>query len=94
MVYTPQAVILSNGDACHPGDSVVYDDTISNRTYRRIGRVIEIVQIIGSAAEIAGKADFVLVSRAIVGDAHDAYCMRRVEDLGEVQCLNIAVSII
>ncbi|KAJ6616937.1 hypothetical protein B0H10DRAFT_1798409, partial [Mycena sp. CBHHK59/15] len=89
LVYTPDMVVLENGDACSAGDSVVYDDVTNSSTYRRIGCVVEIVQVIGSAAEKAGKADFILVSRAIVGEAHDLYCMRRLQVMDEVHCLNV-----
>jgi hypothetical protein len=46
--------------------------------YQRVGRVVEVVQIAGSPAERAGKADFVLIMRGIPGEAHDIYKMRRV----------------
>ncbi|KAJ7475625.1 hypothetical protein B0H11DRAFT_2427303 [Mycena galericulata] len=89
-VYTPSIITLVNGDACAVGDSIVYDDvTATTGTYRRIGQVLEIVQIIGSPAEEAGKADLILVSRALVGEAHSLYCMRRVQATDEVQFVTV-----
>ncbi|KAJ7764528.1 hypothetical protein DFH07DRAFT_376904 [Mycena maculata] len=94
LVYTPGVIILTNGDACRVGDSVVYDSTTDTGTYRRIGRVIEIVQVLGSPAEQAGKADLVVVARTVIGESHNLYCMRRVQEMDEVQSLNIKVSVI
>ncbi|KAJ7176536.1 hypothetical protein C8R46DRAFT_1213111 [Mycena filopes] len=71
------------------GDSVVYDDATTTGTYRRIGNVVEIIQIIGSVAQESGQANFILVSRTIVGEAHTLYCMKQVQTLEEVQCLKI-----
>ncbi|KAJ7019780.1 hypothetical protein C8F04DRAFT_1404097 [Mycena alexandri] len=88
-VHTPGVVVLGNGDSCNVGDSVVYDEVTTIGTCRRIGNVVEIVQIIGSVAQESGKADFVLVSRTIVGEAHALYCMRQIEGIDEVQALNI-----
>ncbi|KAJ7502053.1 hypothetical protein B0H11DRAFT_1712975, partial [Mycena galericulata] len=89
LVYTPGVVQLINGDSCSVGNSIVYDDITTAGTYRRIGQVVEIIQIVGSVAEEAGKADFILVSRAIVGEPHSLYCMRRVQAMDELQCLAI-----
>ncbi|KAJ7736951.1 hypothetical protein DFH07DRAFT_842427, partial [Mycena maculata] len=89
LVYTPGVIILTNGDACRVGDSVVYDSTTYAGTYRHIGRVIEIVQVLGSPAEQAGKADLVIVARTVIGESHNLYCMRRVQEMDEVQSLNI-----
>ncbi|KAF7344648.1 hypothetical protein MVEN_01625000 [Mycena venus] len=72
---------------CGIGDGVVYDDPATSS--RRIGSVVEIVQILGSAAEQSGIADFLLVTPAIVGEAHDLYSMRRLQSINEYKCLNI-----
>ncbi|KAJ7641154.1 hypothetical protein FB45DRAFT_1124604 [Roridomyces roridus] len=88
-VHTPEIVTLGNGDMCRVGDSVVYDNTTTTGTYRCIGRVVEIVQVIGSPAERSGKADLVLVARTVVGEPHDLYCMRRVEETTVCEMVDI-----
>ncbi|KAF8146280.1 hypothetical protein K438DRAFT_1781149 [Mycena galopus ATCC 62051] len=88
-VHTPAHVTLANSDSCSTGDSVVYEDS-TPVTYRRIGLVVEIVQILGSAAEKRGAADFVLVSPTIFGEPHELYNMRRLQSINKYMCLNIA----
>ncbi|KAJ6631547.1 hypothetical protein B0H10DRAFT_1772594, partial [Mycena sp. CBHHK59/15] len=78
-VYTPKSITLGNGDICSAGDWVVWDEIIGQTLHNRIGQVVEIVQVIGSPAYQARKADFVLVMRSIVGEAHEVYKMRRVQ---------------
>ncbi|KAJ7913831.1 hypothetical protein B0H13DRAFT_2232248 [Mycena leptocephala] len=91
-VHTPASVILANGDTCGVGDAIVYDDSIYSpipTTYRRIGSVVEIVQILGSPAEQSGIADFILVAPAIVGEPHGLYHMRRIHPIDEYKCLSV-----
>ncbi|KAJ7688778.1 hypothetical protein B0H14DRAFT_2420963, partial [Mycena olivaceomarginata] len=86
-VHTPAYVTLANGDSCGVGDAIVYDPATPSS--RRICSVAEIVQILGSTAEQSGIADFLLVTPAIVGEAHDLYSMRRFQSINEYKCLNI-----
>ncbi|KAJ6604914.1 hypothetical protein B0H10DRAFT_1957403 [Mycena sp. CBHHK59/15] len=78
-VYTPKSITLGNGDICSAGDWVVWDEIIGQTLHNHIGQVVEIVQVIGSPAYQARKADFVLVMHSIVGEAHEVYKMRRVQ---------------
>ncbi|KAJ6559327.1 hypothetical protein B0H10DRAFT_1845916 [Mycena sp. CBHHK59/15] len=73
--YTPKSTVLANGDSCKPGDWIVWTELLNQILYHRIGQVVELVQIVGSPADQAGKADFVLVMRAIPGEPHDVYKM-------------------
>ncbi|KAJ7127459.1 hypothetical protein C8R43DRAFT_897443, partial [Mycena crocata] len=75
------AVILSNGDKCIVGDWVVWVQSNGQTEISRIGCVAEIVQAVGSTAQRAGKADFALLSRTIIGEAHSIYKMRRLEPI-------------
>ncbi|KAJ6555271.1 hypothetical protein B0H10DRAFT_1967828 [Mycena sp. CBHHK59/15] len=62
-VFTPKTVTLNNGDSCEAGSWVVWTEIIGQTLHHRIGCVAEIVQI-------AGAADFVLVTQTIIGGAH------------------------
>ncbi|KAJ7933149.1 hypothetical protein B0H13DRAFT_1560248, partial [Mycena leptocephala] len=72
---TPKSVTLINGDTCAVGDWVVWVQSVAQGSFSRIGRVAEIVQLVGSAAQRKGAADYVFVSRTTVGDPHDVYKM-------------------
>ncbi|KAJ7269484.1 hypothetical protein C8J57DRAFT_1435517 [Mycena rebaudengoi] len=88
--YTPKAVTLQNGDSCEAGDWIVWDDLNSQR---RIGCVVEIVQMVGSSTYRADTADFIVATETIIGEVHDVYKMRRLEPItGEYQCIQIDVS--
>ncbi|KAJ7020784.1 hypothetical protein C8F04DRAFT_1213983 [Mycena alexandri] len=65
---------------CPANDWVVWVDSFGRS---RIGRVIEIIQVAGSPAQQSGAADFVLVSRTIIGEAHDIYKMRRLQPVAD-----------
>ncbi|KAJ7270338.1 hypothetical protein C8J57DRAFT_1435474 [Mycena rebaudengoi] len=75
--YTPKSTLLPNGDTCGAGDWVVWTEVLNRRLYHRIGQVTEVVQILGSPADKSGKADFVLIMKAIPGEAHNVYKMRK-----------------
>jgi hypothetical protein len=60
----------------------------------RIGCVAEIVQFVGSIAQQKGLADFVLVSRTIVGEPHDVYKMRCLQKIpNEYLCVQTKVGL-
>ncbi|KAJ7126468.1 hypothetical protein C8R43DRAFT_897899 [Mycena crocata] len=80
-VFTAESVTLMNGDSCSIGDWVVWIETTGQISVSKIGCVAEIIQIIGSPAHGAGMPDFLLVSRTIVGEAHDVYKMRRLQPI-------------
>ncbi|KAJ7478788.1 hypothetical protein B0H11DRAFT_2423771 [Mycena galericulata] len=75
--YTPKQMVLANGDVCTAGDWIVWTEVLNQVLHHHIGQVVEVVQIQGSPALRAGKADFVLVMRAIPGEAHTVYKMRQ-----------------
>jgi hypothetical protein len=81
--FTPGAVTLINGDVCSVGDWVVWVESVGRTKTSRTGCVAEIVQLAGSTAQQAGKADFLLLSRTIIGDGHDIYKMRRLEPIAD-----------
>ncbi|KAJ7716484.1 hypothetical protein DFH07DRAFT_907412 [Mycena maculata] len=74
--FTPTETILANGDVCGAGDWIVWTEVLNQIQHHRIGQVVEVVQIPSSRAHQAGKADFLLVMRAIPGEAHSVYKMR------------------
>ncbi|KAF7303282.1 hypothetical protein MKEN_01292300 [Mycena kentingensis (nom. inval.)] len=88
-----ESTILANGDVCRPGNFVVYDCQVAQpgshsfETQRRIGSTVEIVQIANSPVAQPQVADFILVSRTIVGEPHRAYGMRHLEKLEELQAI-------
>lgn len=79
--FTPGTVTLINGDVCSVGDWVVWADCIDQTEISRIGCVVEIIQLAGSAAQQAGMADFLLLSRTIIGEGHNIYKMRRLQPI-------------
>ncbi|KAF8139364.1 hypothetical protein K438DRAFT_2117929, partial [Mycena galopus ATCC 62051] len=90
--FTPKSVKLINGDICGAGDWVVWDEFIEpmRTNYTRIGCVVEIIKAVGSQARRDGTANFVLLSRAIIGDAHDLYKMRHLQPIpNEYKCVEI-----
>jgi hypothetical protein len=92
-VFTPKSVTLINGDVCTAGEWVVWVESNEHGRFNRIRSVAEIIQIAGSSAQRAGKADFVLLSRTIIGDVHPVYKMRSLQPiLNEFQAVKIDVS--
>jgi hypothetical protein len=92
--YTPKSTVLVNSDICKAGDWIVWTEAIGRILHHRIGQVVEVVQIEGSPAQRAGKADFVLVMRAIPGEAHNLYKMRRLSPVrSEHRTVQIKVNI-
>jgi hypothetical protein len=79
--FTPMSVTLINGDNCTIGDWVVWIQSNGQSDISRIGCVAEIVQLAGSPAQRQGLADFILVSRTIIGEPHNVYKMRRLEPI-------------
>ncbi|KAJ7919964.1 hypothetical protein B0H13DRAFT_2230810 [Mycena leptocephala] len=79
--FTPGTVTLINGDVCSVGDWVVWAECIDQTEISRIGCVVEIIQLAGSAAQQAGVADFLLLSRTIIGEGHNIYKMRRLQPI-------------
>lgn len=91
--FTPKAVTLINGDVCTVGDWIVWVQFTAQSQISRIGQVVEIVQHVGSAAQREGVADFILVSRTIVGEPHDIYKMRHLQIIpGEYLPVQIKVT--
>lgn len=82
---TPEGVYAGNGDLCKAGNWVIYEDHLDANSGRqlRLGRVLEVLQRIGSASHSKDRADAVLIDRAIAGDSHDYYHMPRVQLLDE-----------
>ncbi|KAJ7177170.1 hypothetical protein C8R46DRAFT_989326 [Mycena filopes] len=78
---TSKSVRLINNDLCALGDWVVWVQDLTGQKVNRVGQVVEIVQLVGSAAQREGFADFILVSRTIVGEPHDLYKMRRLQPI-------------
>jgi hypothetical protein len=67
-------VELLNGDLCHPGDWVIWDSSSTDdQVTPEVGRVVEILQVIGSTAESHGLANWILIQLAIPGDNHATY---------------------
>ncbi|TFK46353.1 hypothetical protein OE88DRAFT_1739458 [Heliocybe sulcata] len=90
---TPESVKLVNGDACKVGDWVVWREEVLAQPptlYWRIGEVYEILQAVGSHADIHGKANWILVRCAIVGDRSEDYQMPRVEIMDEYVAVDVA----
>ncbi|KAJ6531350.1 hypothetical protein B0H19DRAFT_966700 [Mycena capillaripes] len=85
-VFTPAAVTLINGDTCSVGDWVVWVDSTAHSKISRIGCVAEIIQFAGSAAQQAGKADSLLLSRTIIGEVHGIYKMHRLQPIPNEYC--------
>ncbi|KAJ7780683.1 hypothetical protein DFH07DRAFT_910197 [Mycena maculata] len=85
-VFTPETVTLINGDACSAGDWVVWVECTGRMEISRIGCVAEIIQVAGSAAQREGKADFLLLSRTIIGESHNVYKMRRLQPIPNEYC--------
>ncbi|KAF8148334.1 hypothetical protein K438DRAFT_1625608, partial [Mycena galopus ATCC 62051] len=79
--FTPKSVTLRNGDMCSVGDWVVWVQSMAQGKISRIGRVMEIVQLFGSVAHREGMADFILVSQTIVGEPHNVYKMRHLQEI-------------
>ncbi|KAL1698388.1 hypothetical protein EV121DRAFT_218261 [Schizophyllum commune] len=80
---SPKSVILQDGSRCSVLDWVVWDETVAGACYRRIGRVQECLQLVGSEAERDGIVNGVLVQRALCGDNHGAYRMPQIQLLQE-----------
>ncbi|KAL0575042.1 hypothetical protein V5O48_006915 [Marasmius crinis-equi] len=68
-IRLPRAILLSNGDRCSLQNWVVWESPDEVR----VGRVVEIVQVVGSRASCRGRGDWVLVQEAELGEAHPGY---------------------
>ncbi|KAF7318315.1 hypothetical protein HMN09_00340300 [Mycena chlorophos] len=84
IVRTPEIVVLANGDSCGPGNHVAFSNPLA------IGRVEEIIQRVGSNTEKQNTADFILISKTIVGESHAVYGTRLLQHLAE--CVAVPVS--
>lgn len=101
MVYTPEATTLSNGDICQPGEWIIWLDSSQSFSLNsslsaegmRIGQVLEIIQIAGSAAHNTGKCNFLVVNPAIRGETHPIYRMPAVILLSKSELVAVPISV-
>ncbi|KAL1714355.1 hypothetical protein EV715DRAFT_209819 [Schizophyllum commune] len=82
-VRTALSIRLRDGSPCSETDWVVWDEVLEGYRYRRIGKVVEFLQIVGGVAGIDGCIDSVLVQRALRTDEHEAYQMPHLEIIPE-----------
>ena len=73
--HIPVKTTLYNGDICSSGDWIIWKD----QDILRIGRVDEIIQIVGSSTYFSSKADWLLVTPADVGVVHSTYGMHKLK---------------
>jgi hypothetical protein len=71
---------LDNSEVCRSGNWIIWQSPTQSL---RVGKVVEILQAIGSQREQAGLADAAVVQTAITGDKHHHYNMPIVEPLNE-----------
>ncbi|KAJ3739985.1 hypothetical protein DFH05DRAFT_1406273 [Lentinula detonsa] len=77
----PTGVALQSGDQGLEGSWVLWNRSAGQSNFPTIGRIVEAVQLDGSNLE---KVDFVTLQRAITGEWHSAYGMRRIQLTDEI----------
>ncbi|KAF8156771.1 hypothetical protein B0H34DRAFT_859450 [Crassisporium funariophilum] len=76
LVYTPAKTVIANGDLCRPVSWVIYS---SVQGTSRVGRVIGLIQVVGSIEEQSAKLNFLIVAPTISTKKHDHYWMPRLQ---------------
>lgn len=93
---TVQEVLLQNGEWCNTKAKswVIYQETAGDPPERisKLGRVLEVLQIIGSAAEVSGRANGVLIQSSRLGALHEEYRMPHADLSASYKLLPVSVS--
>ncbi|KAJ3712456.1 hypothetical protein C8R42DRAFT_594627, partial [Lentinula raphanica] len=85
---TCETISLQSGDEAFVNSWVVWNrrlPVIDEQIIPSIGRIAEIIQIVGSDADRQGNASYLTVQRAIAGELHPRYGMRQVELMNEFE---------
>lgn len=77
------SALLSDGSQALPGAWVlyVYAPHAGALPARRVGRIIEILQAVGTLDAQQGKASILCIQPAIIGEIHEKYHMRKLTPL-------------
>ncbi len=94
----PEEVLIENGEWCKAEHCVIYRQSSpthsagNNKPSILLGRIIEIIQYVGSVAERDNCADTVYIEECTVGEEHPNYRMPRISLSGKKVLTPISVS--
>ncbi|KAJ3841467.1 hypothetical protein F5878DRAFT_610142 [Lentinula raphanica] len=86
---TCETISLQSGDEAFVNNWIVWNQHLPGLrdecTIPTIGRIVEIIQIVGSDADHQGNASYLTIQRAIAGELHPRYGMHQVELTNEFE---------